>query len=105
MPLDRPIVVVDTETANLSGAPHLLEVGAVRVVGGEVIDSFETLVAPAIEVEPEATEIPGITNEDIRTAPRPPAPSQRCAGPAGGAVSLTWWAVRESWARMARRCR
>jgi len=69
MPLDRPIVVVDTETAALCGAPHLLEIGAVRVEGGEVVDQFETLVAPAIEVDADATEIHGITNEDVRSAP------------------------------------
>lgn len=69
MPLDRPIVVVDTETATLSGAPHLLELGAVRVEGGEVVDSFETLVAPAVEIEPEATAIHGISNDDVRRAP------------------------------------
>ncbi|MEL6429424.1 MAG: 3'-5' exonuclease [Planctomycetota bacterium] len=68
MPLDRPIVVFDTETATLSGAPHLLELGAVRVVDGEVVEEFEELVAPAVEVEPEATEIHGITNDDVRTA-------------------------------------
>ena len=83
MPLDRPIVVVDTETANLSGAPHLLEIGAVRVEGGEVVDSFETLVAPAIEVEAEATEIHGITNEDIRSAPLTHAAIQQFAEWAG----------------------
>ncbi|QDV05642.1 DNA polymerase III PolC-type [Planctomycetes bacterium Poly30] len=69
MPLDRSIVVVDTETATLSGAPHLLEVGAIRVQDGEVIDQFETLVAPAVEIDEEATAIHGITDEDIRRAP------------------------------------
>ena len=69
MPLDRSIVVVDTETATLTGAPHLLEIGAVRVQDGEVIDQFETLVAPAVQVDEDATRIHGITNEDIRRAP------------------------------------
>ena len=69
MPLDRSIVVVDTETATLSGAPHLLELGAVKVEDGEVVDTFETLVAPLVEIEPEATDIHGITNEDVRRSP------------------------------------
>ncbi|MEM8710936.1 MAG: exonuclease domain-containing protein [Planctomycetota bacterium] len=69
MPLDRPIVVVDTETATLSGAPHLLEIGALRVQDGEVIDQFESLVAPAVEIDPEATAIHGITETDVRSAP------------------------------------
>ena len=69
MSLDRPIVVVDTETAALCGAPHLLEIGAVRIEDGEVIDQFESFVAPAIQVEDDATEIHGITNDDVRNAP------------------------------------
>lgn len=69
MPLDRSIVVVDTETATLSGAPHLLELGAVKVEDGEVVDTFETLVAPLVEIEPEATDIHGINNEDVRRSP------------------------------------
>jgi len=69
MRFDRPIVVLDTETATLSGAPHLLELGAVLVEDGDVVDTFESLVAPAVEVDPEATEIHGITNEDVRQAP------------------------------------
>ena len=69
MPLDRPIVIVDTETATLTGAPHLLEIGAVRVQDGEVLDQFETLVAPAVEIEEDATAIHGISNEDVRRAP------------------------------------
>ncbi len=69
MPLDRSIVIVDTETATLTGAPHLLEIGAVRVQDGEVIDQFETLVAPAVEIDEDATAIHGISNEDVRRAP------------------------------------
>ena len=68
MPLDRSIVVVDTETATLS-APHLLKLGAVKVEDGEVVDTFETLVAPLVEIEPEATDIHGITNDDVRRSP------------------------------------
>lgn len=69
MPLDRSIVVVDTETATLSGAPHLLELGAVRVQDGEVVDQFESLVAPAVEIDAEATEIHGISADDVMRAP------------------------------------
>ncbi len=34
--MNAPLVVFDTETAALHGAPHLIELGAVRVVDGEV---------------------------------------------------------------------
>jgi DNA polymerase III epsilon subunit family exonuclease len=69
--MDRPLVILDTETANLRGAPHLLEIGAVRVEAGEIQDSFQTLVRPRIPVELEATEIHGIRPEDLLDAPTP----------------------------------
>ena len=67
--MDRPLVFLDTETATLWGAPHLLEVGAIRVESGEVVDRFETLVRPQVPVEAEVTAIHGIRNEDVRGAP------------------------------------
>lgn len=67
-PMDRPLVVLDTETATLQGAPHLLELGAVRVVDGEIEDTFECFVRPEVAIEPEATEIHGIDEDDVRDA-------------------------------------
>lgn len=63
------LIVIDTETATLLGAPHLLELGAVRVVDGEIQDQFDSLVCPEVEIEAGATEIHGIRQEDVRTAP------------------------------------
>ncbi|MCA8980129.1 MAG: 3'-5' exonuclease [Planctomycetes bacterium] len=67
--MDRPLVVLDTETATLQGAPHLLELGAVRVVDGEIEDSFESFVRPEVAIEEEATAIHGIAESDVRNAP------------------------------------
>ena len=67
--MDRPIVFLDTETATLLGAPHLLEIGAVRVVDGEAVDRFESLVRPQVPIEPEATAIHGIEDDAVRNAP------------------------------------
>jgi DNA polymerase III epsilon subunit family exonuclease len=58
--MDQPLVILDTETATLRGPPHLLELGAVRVVGGEIVDSFEALVRPEVPVDPLASEFHGI---------------------------------------------
>ena len=67
--MSSALIVLDTETATLLGAPHLLELGAVRVVDGEIQEQFESLVCPEVEIEPGATEIHGIRQEDVRTAP------------------------------------
>lgn len=67
--MERPLVVLDTETATSRGAPHLLELGAVRVIDGEIEDTFESLVCPPVEIEPETTAFHGITDLDVRQAP------------------------------------
>ncbi len=67
--MDHPYLFLDTETATLRGAPHLLELAAVRVIGGEVVDTFESLVAPLVPIEPGASAYHGIQNEDVREAP------------------------------------
>ena len=69
--MSEPIVILDTETANLRVAPHLLELGAVRVQDGEIVDQFESLVCPEVEIDPDATAIHGIEEDDVRDAPTP----------------------------------
>ena len=66
--MDRPLVAFDTETSAHQGAPHLIELGAVRVVAGEVVEHFQRLVRPAVPIEPEATATHGITDADVRGA-------------------------------------
>jgi DNA polymerase III epsilon subunit-like protein len=66
--MDRPIVVLDTENASAHGAPHLIEVGAVRVAEGEVVEHFAELVCPQAPIDPETTDVHGIRDEDVRTA-------------------------------------
>lgn len=53
-----------------------------RVVDGEIEDTFEALVCPAVAIEPETTAIHGITNDDVRRAlcPRGVGPVFRLGG-------------------------
>lgn len=67
--MDRTFIALDTETATLGGAPHLLELGAVRVEHGDAVDRFESLVRPDVPVDPGATEIHGIGTDDVRDSP------------------------------------
>ncbi|MEE8467135.1 MAG: exonuclease domain-containing protein [Planctomycetota bacterium] len=67
--MNRPLVVLAAHTAALRGAPHLVELAAVRVVEGEAADPFESLVCPPVPVESEATSIHGIGEDDLRRAP------------------------------------
>src|SRR6266516_2311953 len=47
---------------------EVVEVGAVRVVGGEIVDRFHTLVQPYRSITPGATAIHGYTDADVRGA-------------------------------------
>lgn len=70
--MDAPILCLDTETATLRGAPHLLELGAVRFRDGEVVDTFDRLVRPEVEIDPGATDIHGIRDMDVHDAASAP---------------------------------
>ncbi len=66
--MNRPIVVLDTETASPRGAPHLIELGAVRAVDGEIVGRFESLVRPQVPIAPEAAEVHGLEDPDVADA-------------------------------------
>lgn len=64
-------VVVDVETTGGSPAQghRVTEVAAVRVSRGEVKESFSTLVNPQRPIPRMITDLTGITNEMVRSAP------------------------------------
>ena len=47
---------------------EVVEVGAVRVVGGEIVDRFHTLVKPYRPITPGATNVHGYSDADVRGA-------------------------------------
>lgn len=66
--LSRPLVAFDTETATSRGAPHLIEIAAVRAVDGEIVDRFESFVRPEVPIEADVTLVHGLVDEDVREA-------------------------------------
>lgn len=63
-------VVVDLETTG--GSPTtcgITEVGAVKLRGGECLDTFQTLVNPGLPIPPQITVITGITQAMVIPAP------------------------------------
>ena len=63
-------VVFDLETTGLSPKKaEIIEIGAVRVVGGRVIEKFQTYVKPYGPIPPMITELTGITEAMTKNAP------------------------------------
>lgn len=63
-------VVVDTETTgSRAGDDRLIEIAAVRLVGGEVVDTFQQLVDPGRHVPRRITRLTGISTAMVYGQP------------------------------------
>jgi len=67
---DDEMIVFDLETTGLS-AKHdkIIEIGAVKIKAGEVIETYQTFVNPRVEISEEITKLTSITNEMVADAP------------------------------------
>lgn len=65
-------VVIDAETTGLDPAYcEIIEISAIRYVGGVATDRFTSLVKPANPVDDYIAQLTGITNEMLDAAPSP----------------------------------
>lgn len=68
---ETTFVVVDLETTGGSAAScEITEIGAVKVRGGEVLGTFQTLVRPSGSIPPFIAVLTGITDTLVAGAPR-----------------------------------
>ena len=66
----RNFTAVDLETTDTNtGIAEIVEIAAVRVRDGQIVDEFTSLVKPGIAIPPGATDIHGITDEEVASAP------------------------------------
>ncbi len=66
----RILVSLDLETTGLD--PYrdaIIEIGAVKFRGDEVLDTFSTFINPGRTIPPKITELTGIRNVDVQDAP------------------------------------
>lgn len=66
---DAPWLILDTETTGLEDAA-IVELGAVIMARGEVLEYRASLFNPGKPIEPKASEITGITDDMVAGRPR-----------------------------------
>lgn len=68
--LNNSIISFDVETTGLEAdISEIIEIGAAKIVNGEIVETFQTLVKPKKEIPTVITEITGINNEMVKDAP------------------------------------
>ncbi len=86
---EEEFVVFDTETTGLSAEnDRMIEIGAVKVRNGEVVDSFDTFIYPGRSIPPKITELTSITNEMVEDAPNEREGLEAFLGFVGDAATL-----------------
>lgn len=68
MLLENTYVVFDFETTgfNAGGGDSIIEVGAVKICNGEIIDKFSELIDPGVKIPKRITEITGISQAMVK---------------------------------------
>jgi DNA polymerase-3 subunit epsilon len=68
---EAPYVIFDVETTGSAAGKGdaITEIGALRLVGGEVVDQFSTLVNPGRPIDPFVVRLTGITDRMVSDAP------------------------------------
>lgn len=72
---NNTFVVFDLETTGLNSSPvsgnmdKIIEIGAYKITGGEICESFFTFINPQRKISEEITRLTGITDEMVKDAP------------------------------------
>lgn len=65
--IDKEFVVFDLETMGLNSRKNeIIEIGAVKIKNGNIVDTFSELINPMREIPQKITEITGISNAMVR---------------------------------------
>lgn len=69
----QPLIILDTETTGLDHkSEEIIEIAAVKLVGAEVVETFESLVKPSTPIRNSSYKIHGISEEMVAEAPSMP---------------------------------
>ncbi len=67
---NKTIVVFDLETTGMfAGTDKIIEIGAVKVVNGKIIEKFSTLIDPQMHINDKASAVNHIYDKDVAGCP------------------------------------
>lgn len=67
---ENTFIVFDLETTGIDASKdEITEIGAVKIVDGEIVETFATLIKPKQSIPEFITKITGISNDMVKTAP------------------------------------
>ncbi len=68
---EKEFTVVDIETTGLDvSTEKITEIGAVKIINGKIVSSFQTLVNPLVKLTEDNIKLTGITDEMLEEAPK-----------------------------------
>lgn len=69
--MPREFVIMDIETTGLDPySDRIIEIGIIKVKDGEIIDQYNTLINPEMDIPITATRINNITNHMVKNKPK-----------------------------------
>lgn len=67
---NQTFVVLDIETTGLDSVnDEIIEIGAKKIMGRKIVDSFQSFVKPERQIPVDITELTGITQDMVKDAP------------------------------------
>ena len=63
-------IVLDIETTGFSlSHDKIIEIGAIKIHDNEIVDKFQSLINPEIEISPFISQLTNICNEELKSSP------------------------------------